>query len=203
MKRFAAAVVCAGLLAAAPAQAQMAPPSTRIVLRGEVTAIGADTLSLTSRDGKALTIGLAKNWNVQVMKPISAAEIQTGSFIGATEMPQADGAGQALEVHVFPPGVKMGEGHYGWDLQQGSMMTNGTVGTVVAGARGRELDVNYSTGVRHIVVPPKTPIVRMTPGDRVLVKPGVKVFLVAVKTPSGGLVTNGVAVGEKGDAPPM
>jgi hypothetical protein len=118
-------------------------------------------------------------------------------------MPQADGTGRSLEVHVFPPGVKMGEGHYGWDLKKGSMMTNGTVGKVVAGAHGQELDVSYSTGVRHIVVPPNTPIVQITPGDRAMVKPGVKVFLISIKTPAGALVTNGVAIGEPGKAPPM
>ena len=57
--------------------------------------------------------------------------------------------------------------------------------------------------MRHIVVPPKVPIVQITPGDRSMLKPGVKVFLIAVKTPSGALVTNGAAVGDHGKAPPM
>jgi hypothetical protein len=84
------------------------------------------------------------------------------------------------------------------------MMTNGTVGKVVAGAhRTREIDVSYSTGVRHIVVPANVPIVQITPGTRDMAKPGVGVFLIAVKTPSGGLATNGMAIGEGGRAPPM
>lgn len=204
----AAALGATALIAiAAPALAQTpaapaAPPAPQVV-RGTVTAVTPTALTLTAKDGKVLTIGLSKDWAVQVTEPITAADIQAGSFIGTAEMPQADGTGRSLEVHVFPPGVKMGEGHYGWDLKKGSMMTNGTVGKVVSGDHGRELDVSYSTGVRHIVVPPKTPIVQITPGDRGQLKPGVKVFLVAIKTPDGALVTNGAAIGAHGKAPPM
>lgn len=205
MRRLTATLLGAALVVAAPALAQPAaqPAPAPQIVRGTVTAITPDSLSIRSREGKLLTIGLSKDWSVQVTEPITAAGIQAGSFIGTTEMPQADGTGRSLEVHVFPPGVKMGEGHYGWDLKKGSMMTNGTVGKVVAGAKGQSIDVSYSTGVRHIVVPPKIPIVQITPGDRSMLKPGAKVFLIAVKTPSGGLVTNGAAVGVHGKAPPM
>ncbi len=97
----------------------------------------------------------------------------------------------------------MGEGHYGWDLKKGSMMTNGTVGKVVTGAKGQELDVSYSTGTRHIVVPKKAPIVQIVPGERGLIQTGVKVFVIAIPTAAGALISNGVSVGENGKAPPM
>ena len=208
MKPFAAFALGAALLGAAPALSQpaptpAAPPAPPQIVRGVITGMTPTSLNIHSREGASLTIGLSKDWGVQVTKPVTVAAIQSGSFIGTSEMPQANGTGKSLEVHVFPPGVKMGEGHYGWDLKKGSMMTNGTVGKVVAGAHGQELDVSYSTGVRHIVVPPKTPIVQITPGDRTMVKVGTKVFLIAIKTPAGALVTNGLAIGEPGKAPPM
>jgi hypothetical protein len=206
MKTFASAVFGAALLlatfaAAQPAPAPAAPPP--MIIRGTVTGIAPDAVKLTDRAGQPVTVALTKDWSVQVTKPVTAAAIQPGSFIGTTEMPQPNGSGKSLEVHVFPPGVKVGEGHYGWDLKKGSMMTNGTVGKVLAGAHGQEIDVSYPTGTRHIVVPPNIPIVQITPGERAMVKPGVKVFLIAVKTPSGALATNGMAVGEDGKAPPM
>lgn len=206
MKRYLSTALGAALMSATVAAAQPAPPAGQPapqVVRGTITAVEPNALTLTSRAGQPMTIALAPDWSVQVTKPVTVAAIQPGSFIGTSEMPQANGTGRSLEVHVFPPGVKMGEGHYGWDLKKGSMMTNGTVGKVVAGAHGQELEVSYSTGSRHIVVPPKVPIVQITPGERAMVKPGTKVFLIAVKTPNGGLATNGVAVGEAGKAPPM
>jgi hypothetical protein len=149
------------------------------------------------------SVGLTPNWSVAVMKPMAIDAIQPGSFIGTAEMPGKEGTGKSLEVHVFPPGVKMGEGHYGWDLKPGSMMTNGTVGTVVAGKKGsRELDVNYSYGKRHITVPANVPVVQIAGGTRELVKVGTPVFMLVQKTP-GGLTTSSISVGENGAKPPM
>jgi hypothetical protein len=190
----------AGLTLTAAAQAQA--PAARQVVRGVITDAQAKALVIKGKDGKPVTVGLADGWTVAVMKPIDASEIKEGSFIGTAEMPQADGNGKSLEVHVFPPGVKMGEGHYNWDLKPGAMMTNGTVGKVVVAKGGREMDVTYSYGTRHIVVPSKVPIVQITAGDKALIKKGVAVFIVAAQTP-GGLMSNSVSVGEKGKAPPM
>ncbi|HZZ33151.1 MAG TPA: hypothetical protein VFE10_14280 [Phenylobacterium sp.] len=186
---------------AAFAQPPGAPP-TPTVVRGVVTAIS--DASLTVKTDKGLqTIALTPTWTVGVTKAVAIDAIQPGSFIGTSEMPKADGAGESLEVHVFPPGVKMGEGHYGWDLKPGSMMTNGTVGTVVAGKKGsRELDVDYTYGKRHITVPANVPVVQIGPGKREMVKVGVPVFMVVGKTPNG-MVTNSVSVGENGAKPPM
>jgi hypothetical protein len=188
------------LMAAGAAAAQGA----RQIVRGVVASVTASQLVVTGRDGKPVTVNLAPNWTVTVMKPITADAIQTGSFIGTTEMPQADGTGVSVEVHVFPPGVKMGEGHYPWDLQPGAMMTNGTVGTVTAVGSGRAIDVSYPNGTRHIVVPPNAPIVLITPGGaQSLIQPGVSVFLVAAPGADGVLATNNISTGENGAAPPM
>ncbi|MDO8377697.1 hypothetical protein [Phenylobacterium sp.] len=206
-----AALAAALALAAAPALAQPSPaivrqaPATRIapqIVRGVVKVAKVDALVLKTREGKEVTVNLAPTWTVSVMKPITVAAIQPGSFIGTAEMPQKDGRGKSLEVHIFPPGVKMGEGHYAWDLKKGSMMTNGTVGKVVASKNGQELDVTYSYGTRHIVVPKNVPIVQITPGERAMIKPGVSVFLVAQPS-AKGLTTNAISTGEKGKAPPM
>ncbi len=193
-----------GLAAASVALAQPAPaaPPMPHIVRGAVTDVGDNKLTLKTRDGKVVVVNLTKTWTVQVTKPIKSSEIQPGSFIGTAEMPQPDGSGKSLEVHVFPPGVKMGEGHYDWDLKKGSKMTNGTVKTVASSRKGQALDVTYFTETRHIEVPPKTPIVLITRGERGLVQPGVKVFLVVASTPNG-LMSTAVAVGENGKAPPM
>ena len=177
-----------------------APPG---VARGVIVAIESDTLTLKLADGSSEKIALGKDWKVSVLKPVSVDTIQPGSFIGTAEMPQKDGTGRSLEVHVFPPGVKAGEGHYDWDLKKGSKMTNGTVGKVTGSGKGRQLQVSYPNGERQITVPPNVPVVQITPGERVLAKPGTPAFLIVVKGPSGALSSNGVAVGENGAVPPM
>jgi hypothetical protein len=177
-----------------------APPG---VARGEIVSVVNDTLTLKPADGAPVTIALAKDWTVTLLKPVEVDAIQPGSFIGTAEMPQKNGTGRSLEVHVFPPGVKAGEGHYGWDLRKGSMMTNGTVGKVTTVGKGRELDVTYPDGARKIIVPPGVPIVQFTNGERSMIKPGIAAFLIVVKTPNGDLTARGIAIGENGAKPPM
>jgi hypothetical protein len=185
-----------------PAPATPPTPPTPTVVRGTVSAMTANSMTVKTDKGPQV-VGLTPSWSVAVMKPVAIDAIQPGSFIGTTEMPGKEGMGKSLEVHVFPPGVKMGEGHYGWDLKPGSMMTNGTVGTVVAGKKGsRELDVSYSYGKRHITVPASVPVVQITGGTRELVKVGTPVFMVVQKTPNG-MMAGSVSVGENGAKPPM
>ncbi|HEX4711890.1 hypothetical protein [Phenylobacterium sp.] len=198
----AALTLASATAAVAQTAAPTAPPPTPTVVRGTVSALNATSMTVNTDKGPQ-AVGLTPTWAVAVMKPVAIDAIQPGSFIGTAEMPGKEGTGKSLEVHVFPPGVKMGEGHYGWDLKPGSMMTNGTVGTVVAGKKGsRELDVNYSYGKRHITVPANVPVVQIGPGTRELVKVGTPVFMVVQKTPNG-LMAGSVSVGENGAKPPM
>jgi hypothetical protein len=197
-----ALALSAALALVATTVAAQAPPAPTVV-RGKVLTATETTLKVDTPSGPQI-VQLTPTWTVTVVKRVSMDAIQPGSFIGTAEMPNPDGTGKSLEVHVFPPGVKMGEGHYGWDLKPGSMMTNGTVGTVVKGKRGsRELDVNYSYGTRHITVPSNVPIVQFTGGSHAQVKSGIPVFMVVQRGKNGGLVAGSVVIGENGAKPPM
>ncbi|PZQ64984.1 MAG: hypothetical protein DI570_03470 [Phenylobacterium zucineum] len=201
MKPFAIALAVT-VAAATAAHAAPPPPAGPEPIRGVVASVDARKIVVKTKAGPR-ALDLTPDWTVQVTKPIAVTEIREGSFIGTAEMPQEDGSGRSLEVHVFPPGVKIGEGHYDWNLRKGSKMTNGTVGKVTAGSKGRELQVSYSTGTRKIVVPPKVPVVQITNGDRAQVKAGVPVFLVAFPKPGGGQIAGSVAIGVNGAKPPM
>lgn len=186
------------LLAGAAACSRPTPE----MVRGEVVSLDGSKLAVKNGDATK-TVTLAPTWSVSTLKPIEISAIQPGSFIGSANMPKADGSGESLEVHVFPPGVKLGEGHYGWDSQPGAMMTNGTVNSVVvAPAGGRSLEVQYGDAKRKIDVPPGVPVLQITDGERSAVQPGVPVFIVAMNSPAG-LVAQSVTVGENGAAPPM
>jgi hypothetical protein len=205
MTRTAATALAALALSASAALAQTpapANPPAPTVVRGTVSALTDTSMTVKTNKGPQV-VGLTPTWTVAVMKPVAIDAIQPGSFIGTAEMPGKEGVGKSLEVHVFPPGVKMGEGHYGWDLKPGSMMTNGTVGAVVGGKKGsRELDVSYSYGKRHITVPAKVPVVQITGGKREQVKVGTPVFMVVQKGPAGPMAGS-VSIGENGAKPPM
>ena len=55
-------------------------------------------------------------------------DIKPGMFVGSAGMMQPDGSQKAIEVHIFPEAMRgTGEGHYDWDLQPNSKMTNANV----------------------------------------------------------------------------
>ncbi len=113
---------CAATLFAIAALAQTAP-STRI--RGTIAAIDGPTLTVTSRDGQKLDITLNDPLTVTTVKRVELASITPGTFIGTATRTGANGELQAIEVLVFPEAMRgAGEGHYPWDLEPGSMMTN-------------------------------------------------------------------------------
>jgi hypothetical protein len=198
MGRIAAILAGGALLSAQAAVAQEAPRH----VRGKLTEVAEGSLTVKTRTGQLMTVKMAPNFRVAETKAVTLAAIQPGSFIGTTTIEMPDGTGRSLEVHIFPPGVKMGAGHYPWDLKPGSMMTNGDVGKVVAGAKGDTIEVSYPGGAHTVLVPPKARIVETVPGDKTMLKPGVSVFLIALPGPDGALASDAVVVGEKG-APPF
>jgi hypothetical protein len=193
-----------GALALALVMSASAQDTQRKLLRGVVATLDGQNLTVKDKDGQVTGVSLSPDWNVRVMVPIGVEAIHTGSFIGTAHVPQADGTGRSMEVHVFPPGVKSGEGEHDWDSQAGAKMTNGTVsGQVTADANGRELTLSFPGGSRKIVIPPNVPIVQLTPGQRAQIKPGIPVFVVAQSDGKGGWKANGIAIGQDGAAPPM
>ena len=142
----------AGCLFAITAVAQTAPP-TRI--RGTIDALSGQTLTVTTRDGSKVDIMLNDPLTVVTVKPLTLDDIKEGTYVGIASKTGTDGKAEALEVLVFPEALRgTGEGHYGWDLQPGSMMTNANVSAAVAGKTGHDLTLTYKDGTQQITVPP-------------------------------------------------
>ena len=193
--------LAAPTIAETPAQPPVAAPAPHI--RGVIKSITADTVTVGPQHGKPVAIKLTPAWGVTVLKTVDVSAIQTGSFIGTTTVEHEGRPGRSLEVHVFPPGVKMGQGHYPWDLKPHSMMTNGDVGKVATGPKGRTIEVSYPGGMHTVVVPANVPVVQITLGTRAMVKPGMQVFIIPSRGADGTLTTDRIAIGENGAAPPM
>lgn len=185
-------------------QAAMAQPAAQpLGVRGTITAVDADSLKVHTNRGEDLSIHLGKDTPVRGVTLAQVSDIKAGSYIGTAATPQPDGTLKALEIHVFPPEMAgTGDGHRPWDLEKNSTMTNGSVGSVVAGA-GRTLTVQYKGGEKKVVVPDDVPIVNLVPGDRSLLAPGVKVVLFAKKEADASLTALAISAGKNGVTPPM
>ena len=194
--RLALAALLGASLLASTATAQTPPK----FIRGTITAIDGKTATIATREGPSVTVKLADNWTVGMVEPIALSAIKPGAFVGIASL-----KGEALEVLVFPEAARgTGEGHYPWDLQPESMMTNATVATVAAGGDGQTLKLDYKGGgTQTIKVKPGTPIVTFQPGQRSDAKVGAKVFVGAQKAADGTMTAARMAVGKDGLTPPM
>ena len=189
------------LACAVGAAAQTAAPNQR--LRGTIEKIDSGAMVLKERNGETLSLVLADTLSVSEALPIDPARIQSGTFVGTASVAGADGNLSALEVLVFPEAMRgTGEGHSGWDLQPGSMMTNATVASVATGAKGRTMTLRYKDGEKTIVVPDGVPIVTLQPADRTLLVPGAKVIVTA-QNRDGKLTAVRITAGRDGFTPPM
>ncbi len=200
---FLATLMLAGSTAvAAIAQTPPAAPPTRV--RGTIASLTGNVLTVNSRTGDKLEITLKDPVSVASVKKIDLDAITPNSFIGTATRTGADGKLTALEVLVFPELMRgTGEGFYPWDLEPGSMMTNGTVKGAVTASAGRELTIGFKGGSNTVYVPPTAPIVTFAPATRDDLKPGAPVFLAATKDADGKLMAARVTVGKDGVAPPM
>lgn len=184
------------------AQAQGAPPSTRI--RGTIAAIAGDSLTVTPREGGSVTIALADNLVVSARKRVELASIKPGDYLGIAAAPAADGGWQAIEVVVFPEALRgIAEGHYAWDLAPGTSMTNATVAAAVEKTAGRELTMNYRGGSTAIQVPPEASVVTPIPAARSDLVVGAQVVVQAVRDAGGAYSTTRVTVSKDGVMLPM
>ena len=195
-------VTLVGLFSAGLVQAEEAP-AMRIGVRGEITGVSPDLLKVHVNSGENVVINLTPDTKVRAVTLANIEDIKPGSYIGSAAIPQEDGSLKALEVHVFPPELAgSGDGHRPFDLVKGSSMTNGSVGDLVV-SNGRVLTVNYKGGQQKILVPEDVPIVNLMPGDRSLLKVGVKIVSFVTRSADGTLTAQSISAGKDGVTPPM
>jgi hypothetical protein len=182
------------------AVAQTAAP-TRI--RGTITALHGQDLTIKTREGPTVDILLNDPLTVRTVTKLTLADVKQGTYVGIASKTGADGKAEALEVLVFPEAMRgASEGHYPWDLESGSMMTNATVSAVTAKS-GNELTLTYKGGTQQIIVPPNAPIVTFAPATKDDLKPGARLITSAAKNADGKLATGSVTVETHGVNPPM
>ena len=146
-------------------------------VRGTISALDGNVLSVTSGGGKKASIQLADKTVIVFTQPITLADIKPGDFLGVTSMKRADGTLTAVEVRRFPK--PLNPGHRPFDGRDDQTMTNATVSATVQSANGRDLTLTYDGGSQKIMVPESASISTLVPGQRSQLVPGAAVNLTA------------------------
>ena len=181
MKTFPTALLAAALALAGAVDAQQPPQR----VRGVISGLDGDALSVESRDAKNVSIRLAEKTVIVFTQPIAIGDIKPGDFLGVTSMKREDGTLTAYEVRRFPK--PLNPGHRPFDGRSDQTMTNATVSAMVQSTSGRELTLTYKDGTQKIVVPGSASISTLVPGNRAHLVPGAPVNLTAAPGDGGRL----------------
>lgn len=197
----------AAAMAAQPAMAEDAQPEH---MRGTITAVSGNHLTIETREGTSESVTLNADAAIFGVVDSSRDAIKQGQFIGITSI-EVGAARVAVEVHIFDDSLRgLAEGHYPWTLMdEPNMMTNADVAWVVETGDDTEVRVRYNEadgsgqGMQSIIIPAEIPVVDFNATDKANLKVGAPVFLLAVKTESGDWVSPAIVVGLVGTKPPM
>ncbi len=196
-----AALLIAALLLPAVSSAQAQGPAAR--LRGQIARVQGDLLTVKSADGKIVTVALTPDATVTLVVPARLTDIKPGRFVGTAARPEANNRWRAIEVHIFPLGSHLGEGHRPWQPEPGATMTNADVTAVVV--HGKDGAITLTTGGQSfdIDVPKGTPIVAIRPGTRkLLVKRAEVTVNQAIAGADGTLSAKSITVSKARSWPP-
>ena len=201
MKRIIAALVLgASLIGTANAEDQ------RVHLRGTITAVSADALTIGLATGP-VTVLLVPATRFSYVDKSDLSAIKPGAVVGTAALTGPDGTLRAREVHIFIPGATPNVGTGPWDSEPGASMTNAPVTTIgdatVDSVGGRTLTLTLPSGEKKLLVGPSTPIVAYAASDRSALTTGAHVFIIAAKHDDGTFTGQSVNVGRNGLTPPM
>jgi hypothetical protein len=176
----------------------LAQAPTRV--RGTITGLDGDVLSVKSRDGQDLKIHLTPDAQVATTQRATMADFKPGSYVGVTSVKGADGRLVARRVHQLGPQVP--QMHGAWDSMPNSMMTNANLESSAQVSGGNELTLKYKDGEQKILVTPETQFFTFQSGSRADLKRGETIFTGA-RNEGGKLVAQRISVSKDGVNPPQ
>ena len=103
---------------------------TNVRVRGTITALNGDVLTVKSRDGRDIQLHLTPDAQVVTAKKTTLAEMGPNAYVGVTSVKGPDGRMVAKEVHAIGPQVP--QMHGAWDSTPNSMMTNANIAAFAA-----------------------------------------------------------------------
>jgi hypothetical protein len=197
----------------APAPGKAAPEPDRI--RGRIVKMGAASITVETREGKTVHLGLAKDLAVFSLTKASYADLSFGTYVGAVSYKLGD--------HIYSPIVRdslswlhrgfelriideqlrgIALGHQKWDLTPDAVMTHGWVDD----QEERVISIKFGPTEEEetdVEVPRDAPVLKMSLADRSLLKPEIRIFAGAQKDARGDYTAVFIFVGKDGIAPPL
>lgn len=173
-------------------------------LRGEITSVTGNQLVVKANHGTTTTLQLSNELQVLDVFRTELSAVAENSYVGVAAAPAGAGKLKALGVMVFPEGARgLNEGHFPWDLQKKSTMTNATVAKLLKKENGAEVEVRYGDKTQTISIDTATIFGQFVPGTRTLLVKGAKILIFANPTEGSLPIAEMIMVGRAGFLPPI
>jgi len=198
-----------------------APPRTKKKdepdrIRGRLTKVEGSAIWVQVGDGKTVQLKFSDtHTTVFSLSKSSYTEVTFGTYVGAVSEKLGDDVYSPIrrdslswlhkgyELRIIDEDLRgIALGHQEWDLTGTSVMTHGWVDD----QEDRVLSIKYGPtdyDETDVEVPRDAPVLKMSLGDKKLIKQGARVFVGARKEADGSYAALFIFVGKDGIVPPM
>lgn len=204
----------AAIACAVPGQAQVftEPKDETLRFRGQIVEASDSEIVLQTAKGN-VRLSVADNLTVLNLTKTTFTGVDFGVYVGAASVKldkfspiirdSMSYLHRGFELHIVDESLRgIALGHTNWDLTPDSVMSHGWVDDIEI----RVLSIKYGPTEEEetdVEVPRNAPVVKMSLGDRSLIRPGAEVLAGAQKGAGGGYSAVFVMVGDGGVVPPM
>jgi hypothetical protein len=191
-------------------RAQQAEPDR---IRGQITKVDGSSLALKTVKGATLRIEVPESAAIFGLTQARFADVDFGVYVGAVSVKLGDDIyspivrdslswlHKSFEFRVIDEKLRgIAVGHTKWDLTPDSVMTHGWIDDM----EGRVVSIKYGPTEEEetdVEISRDTPVVKMSPGDRSLLKPGATVFVGGQKNGERSYSAVFIFVGKDGAVP--
>jgi hypothetical protein len=186
------------IVAGSQVEAQTGSAGKPVNVRGKITAVKAQELSVAAPNGE-VRVTVSEKTIIRQEIAMQLSDIAPGMYLGTTAEKQADGMFRASEVHVFSEDQRgTGEGHRPSSSVPNSTMTNASVERVedvaVQDVKGRVMSLKFKEGEVKVFVPPGIPLVKRVLAGREALKPGVEASVQANSGADGAMTAMQITI---------
>ena len=185
-------------------------------IRGKITKVDGSAIFVQTADGKTLHLGFSDTHTTFFsLSKANYHDVVFGTYVGAVSEKLGDDIYSPIrrdslswlhrgyELRIIDEDLRgIAVGHTEWDLTSTSVMTHGWVDD----QEDRVISIKYGPTdyeETDVEVPRNVPVLRMSRGDKRLIKQGAAVFVGAQKGADGSYQMQFIFIGKDGIVPPM
>ncbi|MGH8830671.1 MAG: hypothetical protein ACREXV_06225 [Polaromonas sp.] len=181
--------------------------------RGVVITVDASSIVVKTRDGKTVRLRLSDNLTIISLTKGSYTAVDFGVYVGAVAVrldeyspivrDSLSWLHKGFELRIIDEQLRgIAVGHKKWDLTPDSIIAHGWIDDI----EGRVVSIKWGpTELEEtdVETPRDAPVLKMSLGDKSLIKPNANVFAGAQKGANGEHMVVFIFVGNDGIVPPL